>query len=254
MARERSAFLKAILSAAFLAGMTWLPSVALAGPGTLREGLFGQRPSDGRSLNAPAVARYVSEDGQSFVLDRSQRPPLLKFDNSPEVWALSSKQAPRGDVIYKTDLGKSILRATRLGGVTLFTDAQPSGFAVSLGGAAAPLRLAPMGPQAMAERVLQASARASRAARRLIQFEAEASPESAALIADTAIVTAEAVVRMSRRRDGGPMLTRFSKVTVVEGKKVAATVRQRALVITVVTADGFAGRPSSDRILDAASK
>jgi len=254
MARKRSAFLKAILSAAFLAGIFFLPATALAGPDTLREGLFGQRPSDGRTPNAPAVARYVSEDGQSFVLDRSQRPPLIKFDNSPEVWALASKQAPRGDVIYKTDLGKSILRATRLGGVTLFTDAQPSGFAVSVGGPAAPLRLTPMGPQAMAERVLQASARASRAARRLIQFEAEASPESAALIADTAIVTAEAVVRMSRRRDGAPMLAKFSKVTVVDGKKTGVIVRQRALVITVVTADGFAGRPSSDRIIAAAAK
>jgi|KBSSwiStaDraftv2_1062776.scaffolds.fasta_scaffold22462_3 hypothetical protein len=249
MARARPAFLKLILSAAFLAGMLWLPSVALAEPGSLRDKMFGPRQADGL-----LVARYVSEDGQSFVFDRSQRPPLIKFDNSPEVWALSSKQAPRGDVIYRNDVGKAILRSTRLGGVTLFTDLQPSGSAVSPQGAAAPLRLPAMTTQQMTERVLQASARASRAAKHLIQFEASASPETAPLIADTAIVTAEAVVRISRRREGSAMLTQVSKVTVIEGRKVGVVVRQRDLQITVVTRDGFAGRPSSDKIVAAASK
>ncbi len=254
MASERSAFLKAILSAAFLAA-TCLPTLATAAPDSLREGLFGPKPSaERRTPNAPLVARYMSENGQSFVLDRSQRRPLLKFDNSPEVWALSSQQAPRGDVIYKNDLGRTVLRTTRLGGVTLFTEAQPAGSAVSLSGAGPPLRLSAIGPQALAERLLQASARASRAARRTIKFEAEAAPESSALIADSAIVAAEALVRLARRPKGQAALARFSKVTLMEGRKTGASVRQGTLQITVTPKDGYGGRPSSERLIAAAMK
>jgi hypothetical protein len=254
MAREKSAFVKAMLSAACLVASLGLAASAVAGPETLREGLFGTRPSEGRTPNAPAVARYVSEDGLGFTLERSRKRALLKFDNSQEVWALSPHPAPRGDIIYKNDLGRPMLRATRLGGLTLFTEARPSGAAASLSGAGAPLRLTPLGPQQLAERLLQASARASRSARRLIQFEAEAAPESSALIADAAIVTAEAVARMSRRPNGNPALAQVTKVTLVQGKKVNVVVQQRTMLITVSPDDGYAGRPSSARIMAAGMK
>ncbi len=250
MASERAAFLKVIRSAAFLAAAC-LSTFAVAAPDNLREGLFGTRPADGRTQNAPKVSRYISEDGQSFILDRSHKKPLLKFDNSPEIWSLSLQQAPRGDVIFKNDLGRTMVRATRLGGVTVFTEAIPAGMAASLGGPAAALHLTPLSPQALAERLLQASARASRAGRRLIQFEAEAAPESSALVADAATVTAEALVRLARRPNGQTALSRFSKVTVIEGKKPGAIVRQRALEITVAPKDGYGGRPSTERIIAA---
>ncbi|HKP77919.1 MAG TPA: DUF4908 domain-containing protein, partial [Phenylobacterium sp.] len=155
-----------------------LPSEA--GPvDRLREGLFRNR---GAEASSPPIARYVSEQGRVFILDRTQAVPMLKFEDSPEVWALAPNPAPRGDTIYKNDLGEPVLRVTRLGGFTLFTDQRPSGEAVSLAGGGAPLRLAPMGPQAVFERMAQASLRASRAARRPMLFEAEATPASSALI------------------------------------------------------------------------
>jgi hypothetical protein len=105
---------------------------------------------------APAVARYVSEDGDGFVLDRTQPKPLLKFDNNPEVWALAPHPGPRGDTIYKNDLGEPVLRATRLGGVTVFTDQRPGGSAAALAGGGPALRLSPLGPQALLERLADA--------------------------------------------------------------------------------------------------
>src|SRR5688500_18964728 len=126
MASERPAFVHLPITAAALAAAVMLgyaPS-ASAGPQTLREGLFGDRPLVGRSVSPP-VARDVSQEGDAFVLDRSQPRPLLKFDDSPEVWALRPHPAPRGDVIYKNDLGEPVLRATRLGGLTLFTPSRP---------------------------------------------------------------------------------------------------------------------------------
>jgi hypothetical protein len=210
MASETRAVLKAMVVASLCVVAAARGSDAQAAPESLREGLFGGRPSDGRTRTAPVVARYISEEGDVFIFDRTQSKPLLKFENSPEIWALQPQPAPRGDIIYKNDLGEPMLRATRLGGVTVFTDGRPGGSAAALAGGGAPLKLAPMGPQALLERLAQASARASRAARRLITFDAEATPGSSALIADAAMVSAEAVVRMTRRADGAKLLSRFS--------------------------------------------
>src|SRR3989344_2510936 len=155
---------------------------AEAGPvDRLREGLFKHR---GAEASRPQIARYVAEEGLVFILDRTQPVPMLKFEDSPEVWALAPNPAPRGDTIYKNDLGEPVLRVTRLGGFTLFTDQRPSGEAVSLAGgggpprpgAGAPRGRAPLSPQAVFEGMAQASLRASRAARRPMLFEAEATP------------------------------------------------------------------------------
>ncbi|RAK61751.1 DUF4908 domain-containing protein [Phenylobacterium hankyongense] len=250
---EPAAFSRTIFAAVLFTAGLGIANPAAAGPESLRDSLFGRRPSEGRPLTAPPVARYVSEGGDVFVLDRTQSRPLLKFDNDPEVWALRSQPAPRGDVIYKNDLGEPVLRATRLGGVTLFTDQRPGGSAAALSGGGVPLRLSPLGPQALLERLAQASARASRAARRLIPFDADASPASSALIADAATVTSEAVVRMTRRNDGGNLLARLRQVRLVEGRKSSAQLNQGTLQITVAPSEGLAGRPSSERIVAVAA-
>jgi hypothetical protein len=219
------------------------------GPESLRDALSGFRQSTPSSL---PVAHYVSQQGDAFTLDRSQARPLLKFDDSTEVYALKAQPAPRGDVIYMNDLGQPVLRATRLGGLTLFTPDAPGGTAAALAGGALALRLAPIGPQQLFERLAQASARATHAARRLIPFEAEASPVSSALMADAAQVAAEAVVRLSHRPEARGPLARLSKVRLVEGRKAGASlVSQGVMEITVAPADGLAGRPSSDRIMAA---
>lgn len=247
MTGEPTASRKTVLLALLAALAAGFAAPAAAQEG-LRHGLFGKHAGSGRAATPP-VARYVSEDGQTFVLDRTQSRPLLKFEDSPEVWALHSMPAPRGDVIYKNDLGEPVLRATRLGGVTLFTAARPAGTAAALAGDGPPLRLAPLGPQALLERLAQASLRASRAARRTILFEAEATPASSALIADAATVTSVAVVRMSRRKDGRAALAQFRKVLLVEGRKASAEIDDGVLKITVAPSQGLAGRPSSGRII-----
>jgi hypothetical protein len=224
---------------------------AMAGPlSSLRDGLFGHHPSDGRDISAPLVAHYVTEDGDAFTFDRTQPKALLKFDGGFEVWALQPQPAPRGDTIYKNDLGETVLRATRLGGVTIFTDQRPGGAAAALAGIAPPLKLAIMGPQALLERLAQASARASRATRRLIPFEAEANPTSAPLIADAAMVTSEAVVRMTKRSDARKLMDRILKVHLGEGARASAQLDSSGVLeVTVAPPQGLAGRPSSDVIV-----
>jgi len=226
---------------ATLCAVVGLAHPASAGPvESLREGLFGRRPTDGRQFPAPPVARYVTEDGDIFTLDRTQTKPLLKFENSYEVWSLQPQPGPRGDTIYKNDLGEPVLRATRLGGVTLFTDQRPGGSAAALSGVGNPLRLAIMGPQAVFERLALASARASRAARRLIPFEAEdVTPASSALIADAALVTSEATVRMTKHSSTRRMLDRILKVRLVAGREPDAELTQGVLEVTVAPPQGL---------------
>jgi hypothetical protein len=252
MTDEPPAHSKGIFLAAALAVALGTASPALAGPDSLRQGLFGRR-ADGRQQATPPIARYVSEGGGAFVLDRTKPRPLLKFENSPEVWALLPQPGPRGDVIYKNDLGEPVLRATRLGGVTVFTDDRPAGSAAALTGPGAPLRLAPMGPQEVFERLAQASARASRAARHLIAFNADADPQSAAVIADAATVASIAIIRMSAHPKGRGMVSRLRQVLLAKGRKASAQFSQDTLVITVVPGQGLAGRPSSELILAVAT-
>lgn len=223
---------------------------ALAGPvESLRQSLFGRHAHDGRDAAAPMISRYVSEDGDVFTFDRTGSKPLLKFDNSYEVWALQPQQAPRGDTIYKNDLGEPVLRATRLGGMTVFTDHRPDGEAAALEGPGIPLRLPVLGPQALLDRLALAGIRASHAARRLIPFEAEATPASSALIADAALVTSDAIVRLSKRSDGRKICDRILKVRLAEGRKASVDLSDGVLLVTVAPPQGQAGRPSSDRIL-----
>jgi hypothetical protein len=202
----------------------------------------------------PLLASYVSEGGRVFILDRTQPRPLLRFEDSPEVWALLPTPAPRGDTIFKNDLGEPVLRSTRVGGLILFTAARPNGEAVSLAGLGESLTLQPLAPQAVFVRLTQASARASRATRRPILFEAEATPGSSALIADAAVVTSLAIVRLAARRDGRALLGQFSKVRLEEGKRPSVTISNGVLRIVVTAGQGMAGRPSSDRIVKVALK
>jgi hypothetical protein len=248
MTGEPSASRRAVWAA--LAGLLALASAhpVVAGPQGLRDGLFRKSPGVGRPAPMPPVARYVAEDGSAFILDRTQRRPLIRFDDSPEVWVLTTQPAPRGDVIYKNDMGEPVLRATRLGGVTLFTDRRPGGAAVSLAGEGAPLRLPLINPNALFQRLAQSSFRASRAARRTIVFDAEATPASSSLIYDASLVVSLAIVRLAQRSEGQWQLYRVQKVSLVEGPRPSASMAGSTLRVTVTPSLGLAGRPSSELI------
>lgn len=228
------------------------PAHAQLAAQSLRDALLGHRgvPTS-RRAPPPPVARYVSESGGGFVLDRAAPTPLLKFDDSPEIWVLSPQPASRGDVVYRNELGEPVLRATKLGGMILFTEENPTGAAAALSGKA--LSLQPplaISPFALYQRMGQASVRASRAAQRQVPFETvqDARPETSVLIAETATVTAEAFERMARKGDRS-LLTRVLRVLLAEGEKPGATLRNGALVVTYAPGQGLAGRPSSKRIV-----
>lgn len=205
----------------------------------------------GRAEIAPPVAKYVGADDRAFVLDRSGRTPLLKFEDNAEVWVLRPAPGPRGDVIYKDDLGRQMVRASRMGGLTVFTAERPSGLPAALAGQAVALRPAAISPQALLGHFVRQAVRVSRAAGRKIRFETDtdATPATSTLFADAATITAEGMVRFTGRRNAGRLIGRLRRVSFVEGPQPTAAVVGDTLRVTVAPSYGLAGRPSSERIV-----
>lgn len=242
----------AALAGAFAAAFLGASAAAAQPPSSLREALFGER-SGGFAVPAPPVARYRLEVGESFVLDRQGRDSaLIRFEGGSEVWALKGVPGPHGDMIFKNDVGEPVMRATRYGGVTLFSASSPQGAPAMLEGGAVALRTAsPIGPQALFAVLAASSVRASRAVGRAVAFDADL-PEAAArfdwLFADAAQLAADAFARTASQGRRA-MAARFSTVRFLPGRRADVAADRGGVVrITVATDQGVAGRPSSRRI------
>ena len=221
---------------------------ALAAPSVLHEAFMGGHLAD--RPTGPLIGRYQTDEGSVFILDRSAPRPLLKFEDDPEIWVLQPAHGPRGDIIYRNDLGEEMLRATLLGGMTVFTVRRPAGSAAAFDGVSPPLRVGQMSPTTLLERFYQDTFRATRAARHEIIFETgkDAEPKTAAAIADAAQVATEALVDIADRPSGRLILSRVGDVVITQGGKPNASLHKGVLTITIVAKDGVFGRPSSRRI------
>lgn len=204
-----------------------------------------------RDVTTPSVARFLDESGRTFTFARETGLPILKYDDDPEIWVLRPTPGPRGDVIYKNDVGQPVLRATWLGGWTVFTPDRPGGMAAALIGQASPPHLPVMlGPQALWQLMTQASARVSRVAQHLVWFDAqEVTPSSESVFAEAVVVTVEAFERVGDKGKGGPKrIARFAGVRFTAGKDPDAVASGKTMEIVVAPQLGPAGHPSSERI------
>jgi hypothetical protein len=187
-----------------------------------------------------------------FVLDRTPGSGLtLRFDASPEVWVLNPQPVTRGDVIYKNDVGDPILRATRVGGLIIFTPDEPGGAAAAFLGEGPALRLPSVTtPAGLLQVATLASARAGRAAQHAVSFEVEDAPlPSWPVIADAALVTAQAFQQVAANREHARNLAGWRRVELIAGRSVNVSAQEGGtLRVTVDPKKGFAGRPSSLKI------
>jgi hypothetical protein len=201
----------------------------------------------------PMVGRFRSESGQAFVIDRMDgRNLLVRFDSSPEIWVLQPHAGPRGDVIYKNDVGEQVLRATRIGGLILFPPSHKGGVAAAFMGEAPGLGPPPISnPSALLRSFTQASARAGQAVQQVISFEARNVPLTAIpLFADAAQVAAEAFIQAARHREQPSRTVNWTKVEFAAGRPPSASAADGTLKIVLTPELGLAGRPSSHRIAE----
>jgi Domain of unknown function (DUF4908) len=91
----------------------------------------------------------------------------------------------------------------------------------------------------------RASLRASRAARHAVEFETgtSATPQTAASLADAAMVTSEALAGIAGRPGGMAALARITDVRVAVGAEPAASLANGVLKITIVPSRGWRDAP-----------
>lgn len=240
-------------TAAVLAGLLAFAPAAAVGqspPSSVGEAVFGRRAADGRhAARAPAVARYVADEGPSFVLERTSGRAYLRFDDNDEVHVLRPDSGPRGELIWRNDVGRPVLSASRLGGMTVFTPLRPGGAPVAFASAADALSPAAISPQQLHERLAAASRRTSRMLGRLIIFEAmDIRPGEEPILADAANLASGALVRLAGTARSSAILRRVRQVRLTRGRAAGATLVADTVVVTVNPQQGVAGRPSSERI------
>jgi hypothetical protein len=227
---------------------SWAPSSA-AKADTLKERLEAQVGLRSKPMFAPS-GRFRSDGGDAFVLDRTGPRALLRFENRDEIWLLDGHPAPRGDTVFKNDVGETVLRASKLGGLTLFTRQAPNGQAVMLAGPAEPLSSRrSLSFVALFRALVVSGHRATRAAQHpmTVTLIDTATAETAGPVADAAAIVAEAFEDLDRsgRRD---LLARWKRVNLTLGDKADVKVDGEILVIVLNPKKGVAGRPSSARI------
>ncbi len=222
------------------------------GPRSLKEAMFGKKADDGRTSSRPPVAHFTSEDGQGFILDESSNRSLMRFDGDDEVWLLTPTQGPKGDVIYKNDIGEPILKSTRWGGMILFSDDRPMGDPVAVTGKADAFTPGRMSPSLLFQSLVHASRKVSLAVGRTIGFDApDVTPGADFLYADAAGVTAEALVQVSQQARGKQTMSQVRSVQFIEGRPPSATLQNGILVLKLDVSRGdWSGRPSSRRIFN----
>lgn len=202
--------------------------------------------------NLPPIGRYVGEGGQSFVFDRSGARPLLRFEQSTEIWVLRPIPAPRGDIIYRNDAGDQILRVTPDGGMTLYTASHPGGVPVSMSGAAEQLRPTPLSVTQLASFLIRQSYLASRAVGRIVEVEApDVGPGSEIATAEGVAIAVDAIVRMARSDSLRARVTQVRRILILPGAQPQVSFSNGTLRITIAPQLGVAGRPSSVRVVRA---
>ena len=217
---------------------------------SLRDRLFGRD----RRQEAPPVARFTSQGGPAFVLDQSSARPLLRFEGSNEIWVLRPTAGVRGDVYYRNDVGEVVLRATRLGGLTLYTHSAPGGLPCALGPASRPLRLQDHSPTSLFRHMLREAARGGQAMRGELFIEAQDVDDgSAAIVGDAVTVAVDGIVRLAQTQTGRERLAGLRQIEVQYGSSSGVARSGSRLVLTVAPRLGPAGRPSSARVMRALS-
>ncbi len=215
----------------------------------LRDFLFPDKPDTTRRSAVPPIARYVSASGVGFTFDRTAPRPLLRFEDSTEIWVLRAEAGPRGDTLYKNDTGRVVLRDTKIGGLILFTPQHREGEAAAMAGTSSPIKLPLLGPKQLFQRLAVASSKVSTALHRQVAFEADVeSPLGTAMVGDAVTVVAGAMIRIADRPGGPQSLSRINKVYITEGPQAVSEIRNGVLVIIVAPGQGLASRPSSERV------
>lgn len=236
------------LALAFGIGMAGLAVPALAQQGSNVQAeqnrSLGQRVF---SRGLPQVARYVSASNEMFTLDITGARPLIQYEGSDQIFLLRAHAAPRGDVVYRNEAGETVLRISRDGGLTAYTESAPAGSPVFYFGEAQRLRPQGLSPAQLSVHLTRQSRVAGLALERNVFFVVANTAGSELIIAETATLAANtlAAMALTSSREAARAVRR---VEIIEGARPDAAFANGVLRLIVRPDRGAAGRPSSTRI------
>lgn len=237
-----------------------------------------------RTQTSDGPVFYQTVDGlRRFVLDREAEGALLRFEGSPEVFALDEAAGGGGDILYRDDLGEDVVRVSTRNSVTLYTSVYPTGIltadigpapsldvltgagdgaeavvaTMTMRSAAAGFSAGAAGDAASPRALVDDAVRAleldlQAAAGRAVPVDVRAlvnDAGAAAVFADAARVTSLAVQRAQSDGDPDGLLDAMAGVELTSADVAEVDYDEGVWVIGVSPAAGFAGRPSSLRIL-----
>ncbi len=250
-----------VLAAGVVAGIMAAGSAEAQVMRSLREAMFGKQADDGRGNNhTPVVAHYVSARGEGFVLDGSQPAPLLRFDGDDEVFQLTAKPGANGDVIFRNDVGQPVLKATRLGGMILFSGAHAdTGDPAAVTGQASAFSPDRLTLTELWLHMAKSALQVSHACDHRIDINADKdnidadTPNETVinLFAESVSVAADALLRVAGQADTRHSLDRLHEVHLIEGRPPGARIEKGVLIIKLDPSRGtWGGHPSSKRIMN----
>lgn len=198
--------------------------------------------------SAPKSTRYEDTATQrKFVLDQTGEDVLMKFEDDPEVMALQSTTAQRGDAFLRSDSGELMLRVTELGNVISYVG-NKDGAPAAVAAAASPLD-APAMTESLTESVEELRERLTAlAGHDVTVFGTGAFAQDERWAFDALIVTRIGVER------SGDAVRDLRSVRMVRMDEPTVTFADGELVLGVDPAEGYAGRPSSEAIAQAMSE
>ena len=228
---------------------------------------LAQEPSDpmaarlsAERVSDVAVGDYTAADDINFTILPYGDRYLLRFDDSPENFVLTSDRVALGGRELRYDTGVLALKISVWGGVTLYTQDAPGGLpATRTGDALAPPRLAVTAANLTAA-LSDEESHLAYAQKLKLHFSADA-----AILKDSDDVRADAfealvnsalgIERLIAIPAGRSAFTkRFDAVRIVEGDKPTIAISGRTLLVSFVPNAGASGCASSRAITLALGK
>ncbi len=240
------------LAAAALSTCFFVDLVAPASAYDPQRDITAELVSKLNSELAPSMRPAFYEDGatgRKFLFDRTGPHALLKFEDSPEVFALKATIGPRGDEFYRTDTGRLILRVTEIGrvkelnNVILFHKDDRIGAPTSLVGTASAISPPPH-PSDFNQALEMVSQDIMHWTQAPLEIKVHDKLENYPDWTMDALHTVAIGVRKSTNH--GP--TRISAIRVSMGPKAGLKLEDEVLYLQIAPSEGFAGRPSSEAV------
>lgn len=235
--------------------------------------LVGKRSRETRPENqkAGAVERYVlTSDARVFLFEERGAYARVQFlcspedaridcvlgssGPSPEIHLLTATRGPRGDVIYKSDEGETMLRIAAYGGATVFWPGETQGVAASKSfGDDQELTLAPQTYDEAVRRAQGASAQVSAIVGSNVYFDVAAgrrdADPNAAVLADAVLTAAKGMAAVAGDPIGASVIAdRVKRVAFLPGGAPGVALNGSVLEVLYVPNLDIRGRPSSARV------